>query len=121
MDWAVVRDVKTFIEDYPGRWILVFDNYDVPEGYLRRFFPGGSRGHILVTTRNREVETETGGESLHVESMAVAEAVELLDKVSALPEEITEETQILKESIVRDLLGDVCPWPSRKRVRIFET
>lgn len=108
MDWAVVRDVKTFIENYPGRWLLVFDNYDVPEGNIRKFFPKGSRGHILVTTRNREVETETGGESLHVESMAVAEAVELLDKVSALTEEITEETQILKESIVRDLLG--C-WP----------
>ena len=105
MDWKVVRDVKTFIEHYSGRWLLFFDNYDIPEGNIREFFPGGSHGHIVVTSRNREVEIETGGDSLHVESMEVAEAVELLDKVAGLTGTTTDEEQTIKESIVRDLLG----------------
>lgn len=105
MDWKIMRDVKSFIENYKGRWMLIFDNYDIPEGSIREFFPGGSRGHIVVTTRNREVETETGGDSLHVDSMEVAEAAELLDKVAALTGTTADETQTLKESIVCDLLG----------------
>lgn len=105
MDWKIVRDVKTFIENYNGRWLLIFDNYDVPQGSIREFFPGGSRGHIVVTTRNREIDTETGGDSLHVDSMEVAEAAELLDKVAALTATTADETQTLKESIVCDLLG----------------
>lgn len=105
MEWRVVRDVKSFIENYTGRWLLIFDNYDIPEGKIREFFPKGNHGSIVVTTRNREVETETGGDSLHVESMEVAEAVELLEKVAALTGTTTDETQTLKESIVSGLLG----------------
>ena len=35
-----------------SRWLLVFDNADNPE-MLKRYFPQGGPGHILVTSRNQ--------------------------------------------------------------------
>ncbi|KAL2066926.1 hypothetical protein VTL71DRAFT_1350 [Oculimacula yallundae] len=38
-------------------WILVIDNADDLEMDITKYFPAGSNGHILVTTRNPEVAT----------------------------------------------------------------
>jgi hypothetical protein len=39
-----------------ARWLLVFDNADVPED-VRPYFPMGGPGHIVVTSRNPQWET----------------------------------------------------------------
>ncbi|KAF7116950.1 hypothetical protein CNMCM5793_005580 [Aspergillus hiratsukae] len=37
-------------------WLLIIDNADSPDIHLPNLFPPGNRGHILVTTRNREIQ-----------------------------------------------------------------
>ncbi|GAA3097157.1 FxSxx-COOH system tetratricopeptide repeat protein [Streptosporangium carneum] len=48
---AAVREALRLGEPH-GRWLLIFDNAGEP-GDLRDFFPGGSSGHILITSRNQ--------------------------------------------------------------------
>ncbi|GAB1521159.1 hypothetical protein RhiTH_004250 [Rhizoctonia solani] len=40
-----------WLESCHDRWLLVFDNADDPTLRLRDYFPGGSHGSIIVTTR----------------------------------------------------------------------
>ncbi|MER5637508.1 FxSxx-COOH system tetratricopeptide repeat protein [Kitasatospora sp. NPDC002227] len=42
-----------------SRWLLIFDNADEP-GEIRRYFPGGGSGHILVTSRNQAWSGQAG-------------------------------------------------------------
>lgn len=58
-----------------NRWILVFDNADDP-AELRRFFPRGGGGHILVTSRNQAWAQQ--GTSLPVDVFLRQESVEHL-------------------------------------------
>ena len=39
-----------------SQWLLIFDNHDEPEQYdITRFYPYGSHGSIIVTTRSPEM------------------------------------------------------------------
>ncbi|MDX2821971.1 FxSxx-COOH system tetratricopeptide repeat protein [Streptomyces ipomoeae] len=58
-----------------NRWILVFDNADDPTE-LKRFFPRGGGGHILVTSRNQAWAQQ--GASLPVDVFQRQESVEHL-------------------------------------------
>ena len=60
-------------------WLLVFDNFDDPElfqGNIQRFFPRGNRGAILVSSRIRS--TNALGHALDLSSMSEAESLEIL-------------------------------------------
>ncbi|MFF6909958.1 FxSxx-COOH system tetratricopeptide repeat protein [Streptomyces sp. NPDC012389] len=59
------------------RWLLVFDNADDPET-LRRFFPQGGSGHILVTSRNQSWSQH--GDALPVDVFLREESVEHLQR-----------------------------------------
>ena len=41
----------TWLAGLPHPWLLVIDNADDPNMEVEKYFPGGERGHILVTTR----------------------------------------------------------------------
>ncbi|MER6132193.1 FxSxx-COOH system tetratricopeptide repeat protein [Streptomyces sp. NPDC001815] len=63
-------------EGHPySRWMLIFDNADVPE-QVRPYFPTGGAGTILVTSRNRRWGLMGG--SLEVDVFAREESKELL-------------------------------------------
>ena len=59
------------------RWLLVFDNADDPE-MLRRYFPQGGSGHILVTSRNQAWSQH--GDALPVDVFLREESVEHLQR-----------------------------------------
>ncbi|MER6718240.1 FxSxx-COOH system tetratricopeptide repeat protein [Streptomyces halstedii] len=59
------------------RWLLVFDNADDPER-LRRYFPQGGSGHILVTSRNQAWSQH--GDALPVDVFLREESVEHLQR-----------------------------------------
>ncbi|MET9404737.1 FxSxx-COOH system tetratricopeptide repeat protein [Streptomyces sp. NPDC002935] len=59
------------------RWILVFDNADDP-AQLKRFFPEGGGGHILVTSRNQAWAQQ--GASLPIDVFLREESVEHLTR-----------------------------------------
>ena len=78
----------SYIGDLPQSWLLVYDNYDIPESdnfHLRSYFPGGKRGRIIVTSRTSGVATDTGATCLLVESMSVSESIELLKRSARMP------------------------------------
>ncbi|WP_405391692.1 FxSxx-COOH system tetratricopeptide repeat protein [Streptomyces sp. NBC_01102] len=59
------------------RWLLVFDNADDPER-LRRYFPQGGSGHILVTSRNQAWSQH--GDALPVDVFLREESIEHLQR-----------------------------------------
>ncbi|MDX3596102.1 FxSxx-COOH system tetratricopeptide repeat protein [Streptomyces sp. ID03-2B] len=59
------------------RWLLVFDNADDPE-QLRRYFPQGGSGHILVTSRNQSWSQH--GDALPVDVFLREESIEHLQR-----------------------------------------
>ncbi|KAB8416437.1 hypothetical protein FH972_024956 [Carpinus fangiana] len=59
--WSSTQELKvTYVlqtmATLPGRWLLVFDNYDDPGtfGNLRDYFPQGQGGSVLVTSRHAD-------------------------------------------------------------------
>ncbi|MBW5485404.1 FxSxx-COOH system tetratricopeptide repeat protein [Streptomyces bambusae] len=60
-----------------SRWLLVFDNADDPET-LKRFFPPGGPGHVLVTSRNQTWSQY--GDALPVDVFLREESIEHLQR-----------------------------------------
>ena len=91
---------------------MVYDNYDIMElreedNYnISRYFPPSASGRILVTTRNREVWTVTGGTLVDIGTMTEDEAVALFVKSASLdiPDQTSDEWAELRE-IACQLLG----------------
>lgn len=108
----VRRKVCDWIVKFGGEWLLVYDNYDVMElreedtYNISRYFPLSASGRILVTTRNREVRTVTGGTLVDIGTMTEDEAIALFVKSADLnlPDKTSDEWTELQE-IACQLLG----------------
>ncbi|KAJ7657036.1 acyl transferase/acyl hydrolase/lysophospholipase, partial [Mycena rosella] len=59
------------------KWLIVFNNADDTHLNLVRYFPSGSHGNILITSRNRDLRQHADTE-YKVDRMEVHEAAELL-------------------------------------------
>jgi len=71
-------------------WLLVFDNYDDIKAYeLHNFFPGGSGGSIIVTSRRMNLGR--AWEGLEVEDLSVAEGLQLLKRSAVMHGELSRE------------------------------
>ena len=46
------RATRSWLASQEKPWLLIIDNADDDQTELDRYFPGGERGHILITTRN---------------------------------------------------------------------
>ena len=93
------------------RWLLVFDNADNP-GEVKNFFPGGSFGHVIVTTRNPawstvaeplEIDVFSRTESLdllqrRVHGLTEAEAMQVAEMLGDLPLAIEQASAWLAET-----------------------
>lgn len=106
------RDIQRalkFIGNLPQSWLLVYDNYDVPEDErfnMRNYFPAGRNGRIIVTSRNRGVATDVGATCLLVGSMSVLESISLLQKSAKMSSlGSNPSAQALQKEVAADLLG----------------
>ena len=91
---------------------MVYDNYDVmelreeDEYNISKYFPLSASGRIILTTRNREVRTVTGGTLVDIGTMTEDEAIALFVKSANLhtPDQTSDEWAELRE-IACQLLG----------------
>ena len=104
-----IQKSLTLIGKLQQRWLLIYDNFDVSENestLLRKYFPGGSHGQIIVTSRNRSIASDIDAECLLVESLTDQEAVELLEKSAKMaPLEVDSQARDLQRQIAVKLLG----------------
>ncbi|KAL8650824.1 MAG: hypothetical protein Q9226_004982 [Calogaya cf. arnoldii] len=99
-DEQVVETIKNLLEDWNESWLLVFDNYDKPDefGDVRRFFPRGKHGHVIITSRRRDLDRL--GDLMELGSLSSDEGVKLLLR-DYNRQEIDENLETAKEIIWR--------------------
>ncbi|CZR60294.1 uncharacterized protein PAC_10190 [Phialocephala subalpina] len=91
------------IESWNRPWLLIFDNYDNPDGFrdLNRYIPSTSQGSVLVTSRNSNLARL--GTVLEVPPMSLAEAHALLyDRIGGVEKFPNQEEDAIR---IVDLLG----------------
>jgi tetratricopeptide (TPR) repeat protein len=71
-----------FLSNLEQRWLLIIDNADTLGNKLEKYFPKGSRGHVLVTTRNPAHRIH--GESFEFQGLSAQEANNLLFKAAKI-------------------------------------
>ncbi|KAF4628203.1 hypothetical protein G7Y89_g9950 [Cudoniella acicularis] len=87
---AQIESVKTWLST-KEHWLLIIDNADGPKLDVSKFFPPGTKGTILLTTRNPDFQKYATSGSYKVDEMSPDDAVSLLLKTSALQDQTDEE------------------------------
>jgi len=98
-----LKVAKTYLSNTEFPWLLIVDNADDPSIDISKYFPAGSRGVILVTTRNRECKSHSTVSSEFGE-MHQEEAVTLLLRSIAAGDVANEASRVLAVPVVK-LLG----------------
>ena len=75
-----LQSIRSWLSNIPDEWLLIFDNADDPLIDISGYFPTGSRGTILVTTRNPDCKVHQTVGSYEFAGMRGEEAVDLLLK-----------------------------------------
>ena len=83
-------------------WLLVLDNADDPDMDVSDYFPAGSIGHILITTRNPSVTVNASAGAFKFSGLEPEEAISLLLK-SAYPYNHENESDPQKRSLARSI------------------
>ena len=80
------ESVLKWISGIQEEWLIVFDNADdLPPDVVAKFIPPGSRGNILITSRNRSMGRLIAFENvIEINEMEEADAITLLLKASCL-------------------------------------
>ena len=81
-----VESVLQWMSGIQEEWLIVFDNADVlPVYVVEKFIPTGSRGNVLITSRNRSIGRLVSSENIiEIDEMEEADAISLLLKASQL-------------------------------------
>ncbi|HXP49251.1 MAG TPA: tetratricopeptide repeat protein, partial [Bacteroidia bacterium] len=107
---ALAKEVGNSDQDALGwlckqhdEWLLLFNNADDTTLNLQEYFPSGSYGNILITTRNRAIHIHSQGTGSHCEisGMTPNDAKELLLKVAKVKEESRSDNGRLAMTIVK--------------------
>ena len=75
-----VESVHQWISSLQEKWLIVFDNADVPPPeVVEKFIPPGNRGNILITSRNRSMGRIVSIENrIEIKEMEERDAITLL-------------------------------------------
>ena len=81
------RAAKDWLSTLEVPWLLIIDSADDPRIAVDKYFPGGERGHILVTTRNpaNKVHGTVGTRFMHFTELRDDDANALLLKAACEP------------------------------------
>ncbi len=96
---------KHWLSNLRFRWLLIIDNADDPQIKLDHYFPGGERGHVLLTTRvpaHRDYGT-VGSQYFHFEGLDQNDGKDLLLKAASKPLPPDSPTERLAASITQAL------------------
>jgi hypothetical protein len=101
---AKIAFIKDTLRTWTEPWLLVFDNYDLPQVFdVTAFFPASNRvkkNAILVTSRN--MSCERLGSCVKIEGLTEEEALELLYSRSPTTQKTSEDLEEAKK-IVKQL------------------
>jgi hypothetical protein len=108
-DFADSEEKLSFVKDtlrlWPEPWLLVFDNYDMPEMFsVSSFFPvahGAGQSAILVTSRR--LSAARLGSSIKVQGLTNEEALELLQSHS--PQSDMSDEDVIEGRKIVQMLG----------------
>ena len=100
-----LQAIRTWLSNTPEQWLLIFDNADDPSIDISYYFPAGSRGIILITTRNPDCIAHQTVGSYEFAGMDVEEAVDLLLKTIGTDDLSLDESRITATNIVTTLGG----------------
>ncbi len=95
---------RRWLSNQKDPWLLILDNADDPAMELPKYFPGGSRGTILITTRNPDLKKLATVGSSELGRMNVEDAASLLLKASESGDPQSDTSKALATKIV-DTLG----------------
>lgn len=80
-----MEDFKRHLTNSPEPWLLILDNADDPSLDISRFFPVGTRGTIIVTSRNPDCRSHATVGSRELDRMKSDDAITLLLRSGDLP------------------------------------
>ncbi|KAG8748443.1 hypothetical protein FRC12_013841 [Ceratobasidium sp. 428] len=95
-----------WLSSYTKRWLLVFDNADDSSLDLEKYFPKGTHGRVLITTRTRDIALLAQGpdSDYNVSSMEPEESLQLLLAVARVNlSTLSDEDKNTANTIVQDL------------------
>ena len=97
------KSALSWIASLQSEWLLVFDNADGAPEVVEKFVPSGSKGNILITSRNRSLGWVTSYDNcLEIGQMDEEDAILLLLKASHLTEQL-ENVHSIAQRIVDEL------------------
>jgi tetratricopeptide (TPR) repeat protein len=94
---------KYYLSQAREPWLLIIDNADNPDINLPGLFPPGDRGHILVSTRNRELRKYGNAGSIELEGLGEKEALCLLLDLAEIEEPWDNSTEKIAKEITKVL------------------
>jgi tetratricopeptide (TPR) repeat protein len=99
-----LKVVRQWLSNTQNSWLLIIDNADDPAMDVSEFFPTGSRGCILLTTRNPDCKIHATVGSYELEEMELGDAVTLLLRASGV-EDATADIVREKAAPIATTLG----------------
>ena len=99
------RAAKSWLALAEKPWLLIIDNADSGQIELDRYFPGGERGHILITTRNpmHKIHGTIGDRCFDFSHWDPRAATSLLLKAANQPLPWTEAVEEIASRITKAL------------------
>jgi hypothetical protein len=92
------EDIRLWLSHQRTEWLLVFNNADDIRLNLVQYFPSGSHGNIIITSRNPDLGQHAQAEC-KVDRMDLEESVDLLLSVSRHDTQDTENRKIGKQLV----------------------
>lgn len=98
-----IDEARQMLANFRKPWLLVLDNADNPEFDYQEYFPSGTWGTIIMTSRVSDCcEFQTVG-SVTLESLDEGECVQLLLKVAKIPSHSWSSHEQAAKIIAKDL------------------